>query len=411
MLGITTAVLATVVSALFAVTLVARWWRRGRRDLPLVLWGAALALFSAASLALALGAGLGWTPARFRAFYLLGGVLNVPWLALGSVAVNARSVAASRWTGGVLAVVALLAARQVGVAAAPELWLPTVVLAGAWAAALLVGRPRVVVGGAAIALVAASIVAASAVLSATTVAPLPTSGLPEGRDLFLPAVRGHAVAGNAVGALTVVVGALASSAVAVWRRPARDADRALTADLRAEGLAAAVARWVWRGRSGQGPRLAHLVRGNLLIALGVGIAAAGGVLSFLGDTVGHAVGFTIGVTVMYLGFLRTTRPLAPPPRVVVYGRSGCSPCIAAERRALDEVGGRVAVEAVDVDAAGLAARYGERVPVVEVDGVEVAELGLPRGVVRRAVRDAARRAERAAEASASGRAPTAGARA
>jgi hypothetical protein len=401
-LGIVTSVVATLVSTTFSATLLARWWRRGRRDHPLLLWGVALALFGLASAALALGVTLGWTPARFRAFYLLGGVLNVPWLALGSIAVNARSPLASRWTGGALAAVAALVGRQVLLADDPSLWLPTVLLATAWGLALLVGRPALVVGLATATLVVASAVATVVVLTAETVAPLAVTGLPEGRDLFVPAVRGHAVAGNVVGAITVVVSALASSASVVWRRPDRAADRELVGDVRREGYVGAVARWVWRGRSGRGPALAHLVRGNLLIAVGVGIAAAGGVLSFLGDTAGHAVGFTVGVVVMYAGFLRTTRPLAPPPHVVLYGRSGCAPCRDAERRALREVGRRARFEVVDVDGAGLADRYGERVPVVVVDGTEVSELGLERGVVRAAVRAAARRSERAAIAARDG---------
>lgn len=403
MLGVLTAIGAALVSAAFSSTLLVRWWRRGRRDLPFLLWAVALAMFAVASAALALGVVDGWTMARFRVFYLFGGVLNVPWLALGSVAVNARSPIASRGTGAALLLVAALVARQVVLADEPLLWLPTVVLATAWGASLMVGRPKLVVGLTTAVLVVGSVIATSAVLDATTVAPLPVGGLPEGRDLFLPAVRGHAIAGNVVGALTVVLGALVSSAALVWRRPDRAADRDLVADLRRGGYVDAVARWVWRGRSGQGPAFAHLVRGNLLIAVGVGIAAAGGVLSFLGDTAGHAVGFALGVIVMYGGFLRTTRPLAAPPAVVLYGRPGCSPCVAAEARAAREVGARVRLEVVDVDAAGLADRYGERVPVLVVDGVEVAELGLGRGVARRAVRSAARRAELAAERSVAGR--------
>lgn len=395
MLGVLTATIATLTSAVFSVTLLSRFVRRGGRDLPLVLWAVALAMFALASGALAIGVADGWTMARFRTFYLFGGVLNVPWLALGSIAVNARSPVASRGTGAALVVIAALVARQVVVADEPLLWLPTAVLAAAWGVSLLVGRPTAVVALSVATLVISSAVAVTVVLTAPTVTALPVSGLPEGRDLFLPPVRGYAVAGNVVGALTVVIGALVSSAALVWRRPDRAADRALVDDLRREGYVGAVAAWVWRGRSGRGESFAHLVRGNLLIAVGVGVAAAGGVLSFLGDTAGHAVGFTLGVIVMYVGFLRTTRPLAPAPRVVLYGRAGCSPCHAAEQRAMREIGARARLELVDVDAAGLAAQYGERVPVLEVDGVEVAELGLERGVARRAVRAAMRRAERA----------------
>jgi len=44
-----------------------------------------LALFALASAALATGASTGWDRGVFRVFYLLGAVLNVPWLALGTV--------------------------------------------------------------------------------------------------------------------------------------------------------------------------------------------------------------------------------------------------------------------------------------------------------------------------------------
>ena len=48
-------------------------------------WTFALALFALASAALATAASTGWDRGTFRAFYLLGAVLNVPWLALGTV--------------------------------------------------------------------------------------------------------------------------------------------------------------------------------------------------------------------------------------------------------------------------------------------------------------------------------------
>lgn len=307
-MSILTAALATGVSAVFALTLFRRWWTRGRASRPLLIWGLALTMFSIASGALLSGVIGGWTDTEFRTFYLFGGVLNVPWLALGSIAVNARSVPVSRWTGGLLAVVALVVVRQVLVADEPALWLPSAVLAAAWGLALLAGRERVVAAGATVVLVVYSVVSTVVVLRAGLVLPLPVAGLPEGSVLFEPIVRGFAVGGNSVGAVTVVLSALVSSAALVWRRPDRRADALLLSDARRGGYADALARWIFRGRTGQGPRLAHLVRGNLMIALGVAVAAAGGVLSFLGDTVGHAVGFTVGVVIMYAGFVRTTRP-------------------------------------------------------------------------------------------------------
>lgn len=80
------------------------------------------------------------------------------------------------------------------------------------------------------------------------------------------------------------------------------------------------------------------------------------------------------------------------PEVVVYTRPGCGLCARAEQRVAREAR-RAEVRTVDVDAdPALVRRFGVRVPVVTVDGDEVAELELAPGVVRRAVRRARRRA-------------------
>ena len=71
-----------------------------------------------------------------------------------------------------------------------------------------------------------------------------------------------------------------------------------------------------------------------------------------------------------------------PPRVVLYGRAGCHLCDAA-RAVVEQVTAEAGASwrEVDVDAAAahdggeLLRRYGEEVPVVEVDGV-------PRGFFR-----------------------------
>ena len=44
-----------------------------------------MAMFALASLAYFLAAGIGWGPFTFRYFYLFGAILNVPYLALGTV--------------------------------------------------------------------------------------------------------------------------------------------------------------------------------------------------------------------------------------------------------------------------------------------------------------------------------------
>jgi glutaredoxin len=76
------------------------------------------------------------------------------------------------------------------------------------------------------------------------------------------------------------------------------------------------------------------------------------------------------------------------PEVVVYTRAGCGLCRRAEALVTREAGG-APVRHVDVDTdEGLVARYGVRVPVVVIDGVEVAELEVAPGTVRRALRAA-----------------------
>ena len=77
------AFVATAVSSLFAQAMLVRY----TRDAPPQdrAWAIALALFALASAALATGTSTGWDHGTFRVFYLLGAVLNVPWLALGTV--------------------------------------------------------------------------------------------------------------------------------------------------------------------------------------------------------------------------------------------------------------------------------------------------------------------------------------
>lgn len=78
------------------------------------------------------------------------------------------------------------------------------------------------------------------------------------------------------------------------------------------------------------------------------------------------------------------------PRVVVYTRQHCGLCATAEALVAREAR-RAEVVLVDVDDdPDLQRRYHVRVPVVEVDGVEVAEAIVEPGVVRAAVRRARR---------------------
>ncbi|MGH2728789.1 MAG: glutaredoxin family protein [Actinomycetota bacterium] len=79
---------AALVSILFAVRLFRQYARRTR--LPQLAWGIAMSMYALASLAVAGGISGGWDPTLYRIFYLFGALLNVPYLALGSVALLDR---------------------------------------------------------------------------------------------------------------------------------------------------------------------------------------------------------------------------------------------------------------------------------------------------------------------------------
>jgi hypothetical protein len=216
---------AAAASAAFAVAVLRQYAAR-RRPYQLA-WGIALSMFTVASLALTAGVVAGWSPVSFKLYYLFGAVLNVPWLALGTVELLAG-----------------LAARR------------------AYLAAL-----------AAFTLVSVALVA----LARVTAADLAGRLLPEGKEFLPVAVRVLAVVGNTVGTLVVVGGAVASGLAMRSRR-----------DLR--------------------PRF----EGTLLIALGVLLAASGGVLAFLASSDKLALGLAVGASVMFLGFRRASAPARPP---------------------------------------------------------------------------------------------------
>jgi glutaredoxin len=80
------------------------------------------------------------------------------------------------------------------------------------------------------------------------------------------------------------------------------------------------------------------------------------------------------------------------PQVTVYSRAGCHLCERAERDVARLARGRADVEVVDIDTdPTLIERYTVRVPVVAVDGVEVAEFQLDPAAFRAALRRARQR--------------------
>ncbi|HZA26534.1 MAG TPA: hypothetical protein VE915_02660 [Actinomycetota bacterium] len=98
---------AALVSAAFGIHLLARYGRRRGGNPAEGVWGVAMLMYAAASVALALGILDEWSSAEFRVYWLFGAVLNVPYLAAGEVYLLARN----RWFGhGLLALVLALTA-------------------------------------------------------------------------------------------------------------------------------------------------------------------------------------------------------------------------------------------------------------------------------------------------------------
>ncbi len=146
---------ATLVAVGFALSTLDRWMRRRRpHDLA---WSASLALFALGAGALWWAETRGWSLATFRVFYLAGAVLNVPWLALGTVY--------------------LVAGRTIGDRV--RWWL--VLLTGLSTGVVLFAPTRTTVAG---------------------------TDLPTGKDVFGVAPRVLAAVGSGVAALVIIVGAL-----------------------------------------------------------------------------------------------------------------------------------------------------------------------------------------------------------
>jgi hypothetical protein len=158
---------ATLVAVAFSLSTLDRWLRR-RRPQELA-WSVSLALFALGSGALWWGFARGWSAPSFRLFYLAGAILNVPWLALGTVY--------------------LIAGAEVG------------------------HRVRSV-------LVFLSGVAVGVVFAAPLKGPVPSGELPEGREIFGVWPRVLAAVGSGVAAVVIIAGALWTTARFRRRGPA-----------------------------------------------------------------------------------------------------------------------------------------------------------------------------------------------
>jgi len=158
-----------LVSTAFALCTFERW-RGGRRPHELA-WTQSLVMFAAGSAAYWAAGALGWHSWNFRAFYLFGAILNVPYLAVGTLY--------------------LLGGERVGRPVHRGLH----VVAAFCAGVVLVSPFR---------------------------AELPATGLPEGKLVFGVGPRIMAAVGSGVGATILIVGAVWSAVqlVKTRRRPA-----------------------------------------------------------------------------------------------------------------------------------------------------------------------------------------------
>ncbi|HEV3225967.1 MAG TPA: hypothetical protein VGZ52_04010 [Acidimicrobiales bacterium] len=159
---------ATLLALAFGFCTLERWL--DKRKAHEAAWTAALFLFAAASASLWAGAAFGWNALWFRLFYLFGAIVNVPYLALGTVYLLADRRKARRIAVGVHA----FAAFSAGVVVVAPL------------------RGSIAAGT-----------------------------LPQGSDVFGALPRVLAATGSGVAAVVIVAGAVWSAARLVRRRSTR----------------------------------------------------------------------------------------------------------------------------------------------------------------------------------------------
>lgn len=155
---VASAAAATVIAAAFSLALLDRWLLYRRRHV--LSWLVSMIIFAGASAALWVGAAFGWNLTSFRLFYLLGGILSVPPLGLGTIYLLGNQKVADRLALGVAAF-------------------------SLFAIGVLVAAP-------------------------TTASALPTAGIPNGADLFDALPRILAAFASSIGSLAVLGGAIYS---------------------------------------------------------------------------------------------------------------------------------------------------------------------------------------------------------
>ncbi|CAG4933086.1 hypothetical protein AXFE_29560 [Acidithrix ferrooxidans] len=157
MVELISAIVATLVGVIFALSTYERWLNK--KKIHELAWASSLSMFAIAAFALALGAAGSWNHLLFKVFYLFGAILNVPFLALGTVYLQFGEKIGNK----VAKVLVLLAFLVTGM-----------------------------------------------MISAPFLAPLPLHHLAQGSKVFSVLPRLFAGVGSGVGATVVFVGAIAS---------------------------------------------------------------------------------------------------------------------------------------------------------------------------------------------------------
>ena len=262
-----------------------------------------MVMYALASLAVAGGVSGGWDPTLYRVFYLFGALLNVPYLALGSIALLGRRALSAL---GILIVAAVSVYAVVKIAG-------TSVVADA----------------------------------------LATEQIPRGKDAWADQSIPRLASAYSIAAYLVVL-------LVAFGSSTRGARRRLGAER---------------------------VRANRLIALGATIVAVGGTaLTRIGRGSAFSITLALGVIAMYLGFRLAIRaPKRAAGTLVLYTSENCGLCGYA-KDALEDLG--LAYEELEVPDDH---PYRLRTPVLESDGIVVAEGQITADALRRTLGVAARR--------------------
>ena len=248
---------ATLLAAAFALSTWDRWLARGHKHE--LMWTISLKMFALGSLGLWAGATLGWSEWTYKTFYLFGAVLNVPFLALGTVYLLGDEQTADR----VAAAVSMLAAFAAGI-----------------------------------------------VVAAPIVGSIDAYSLPQGSAVFGPAPRIAAAVGSGVASVVIVGGALwsASRLLRVWGRSRRRVSGDTTPRHPLSPIPSASP-----ATSASPVSAGRLALANIIIAVGTMVLGSGGALNSVADAMdAFAISLVIGIALIFGGFLLTATPRRLP---------------------------------------------------------------------------------------------------